>query len=179
MQPANRTTMQTQNVNPATSTSGCGKAGQQPKSKNSQARAYFASEKMPQNDWMRACTNQNFNQWQSRKKRRFRNDHPGGSGDDDVEPIAATKRQKQKKASIKTVCAALREHQWKNRLSDKQLTATLQLVHEIGELLTSGVKLPKNISAEDSKTRKKVGNFFTDHSIMLGNDLFFGRLVCV
>ena len=75
------------------------------------------------------------------------------------------------------MCAALREHQWKNRLSDKQLTATLQLVHEIGELLKSGVKLPKNISAEDSKTRKKVGIFLLiSITIMLGNDLFFVTL---
>ena len=72
MQPANRTTMQTQNVNPAKSTSGCGcgKVGQQSKSKNSKVEHILPVKKCPKTiGWEHAkfyvtvLTDQNFNQW--------------------------------------------------------------------------------------------------------------------
>ena len=55
------------------------------------------------------------------------------------------------------MCRALREFQWKNRVSDKQLSATLEIIKEIGDLLRSGsAELPANIRVTDTPLRQKV-----------------------
>lgn len=66
-------------------------------------------------------------------------------------------RGTQKLQKTASVCRALREFQWKNRVSDKQLSATLEIIKEIGDLLRSGsAELPANIRVADTPLREKV-----------------------
>ena len=46
--------------------------------------------------------------------------------------------------------------QWQNGTSEKQLSATLDLIKEIDDLLRSGAELPHNIKANDRTLRKEV-----------------------
>ena len=59
-------------------------------------------------------------------------------------------------ASDERVCAALRHLQWKNKTSDRQLEAILDLFKELSELLQNGEQLPDKINSEDREMRKKV-----------------------
>ena len=57
------------------------------------------------------------------------------------------------------VCHALRKFQWKTRASDKQLSETLELIKEIGDVLRCGTaELPANIREADTPLRHKVGH---------------------
>ena len=60
------------------------------------------------------------------------------------------------KRSKNRVCLALRNLQWQTNASDKQLSATLDAVKEIADLLHAGEELPENIRASDRTLRQEV-----------------------
>ena len=68
---------------------------------------------------------------------------------------------RKKIASDERVCVALRQLQWQNKTSDRQLEAVLDLVKELADLLQNGAKLPDKISSKDREMRKKVINALT------------------
>ena len=75
--------------------------------------------------------------------------------DDDSSEEEDTEEEDELQKS-KSVCVALRQLQYKNNSSDKQLASTLSVIKEVVDLLRSGAKLPAKINLADPSLKKEV-----------------------